>query len=143
MRLVRFGPPDAEKPGLLRQDGALLDVSAFGEDYDEVFFGSHGPERLRAWFAQNGGSSPRVPATTRIGAPIRRPSKIVCVGHNYRAHAEETQAPVPREPVLFLKAPSALSGPFDPVVIPRGSTKTDHEVELALVIGNRARQKIN
>lgn len=139
MRLVRFGPPDAEKPGLLRQDGALLDVSAFGEDYDEVFFGTRGPARLRAWFAQNGCSCPRVPAETRFAAPLRRPSKIVCVGHNYRAHAEETRVSVPSEPVLFLKAPSALSGPFDPVIIPRGSKKTDHEVELALVIGDRAR----
>jgi 2,4-diketo-3-deoxy-L-fuconate hydrolase len=139
MRLVRFGPPEAEKPGILQQDGSFADVSAFGEDYDEAFFGSRGPERLRAWLGRHGSSCPQVPAAARLGAPIRRPSKIVCVGHNYRAHAEETQAPVPSEPVLFLKAPSALSGPFDPVIIPRGSKKTDHEVELALVIGDRAR----
>ncbi|MBN1612718.1 MAG: fumarylacetoacetate hydrolase family protein [Polyangiaceae bacterium] len=139
MRLVRFGPPEAEKPGLFRQDGTLLDVSAFGEDYDEAFFGSRGPERLSAWLSRHSGSCPQAPAAARLGAPIRRPSKIVCVGHNYRAHAEETEAPVPSEPVLFLKAPSAVSGPFDPVVIPRGSKQTDHEVELALVIGDRAR----
>jgi 2,4-didehydro-3-deoxy-L-rhamnonate hydrolase len=139
MKLVRFGPLETEQPGLLREDGALFDVSAFGEDYDETFFGSRGPERLRAWFAEHAGSCPRVPAETRLGAPIRRPSKIVCVGHNYWAHAEETRAPVPSEPVLFLKAPSAVSGPFDPVVIPRGSKKTDHEVELAVVIGAQAR----
>lgn len=138
MKLFRFGPIGAEKPGLITDTGRV-DVSAFGEDYDEKFFGSGGIERLSSWYAENRERCRRVGADERIGPAICRPSKIVCVGRNYREHAKETGAEVPAEPLLFMKATSALSGPYDDVVIPRGSKKTDWEVELAVVIGKRAR----
>ncbi len=116
-----------------------LDVSGFGEDYDEGFFASGGPTRLMRWFAQNGGRCPRLGADERMGSPIRRPSKIVCIGRNYRAHAAETGAEAPSEPLVFMKATSALCGPYDDVFLPRGAEKLDYEVELAVVIGRRAR----
>jgi 2-keto-4-pentenoate hydratase/2-oxohepta-3-ene-1,7-dioic acid hydratase in catechol pathway len=116
-----------------------LDVSAFGEDYDERFFGSDGPRRLAGWLESQAGACPAVAADVRIGPPLARPSKIVCVGLNFRGHAEETFAKLPTEPVLFMKASSAQSGPTDPLMLPRGSRCTDWEVELAIVIGARAR----
>ncbi len=139
MKLFRFGPSGSERPGLLVDGEGRIDVSGFGEDYDEGFFASGGPTRLMRWFAQNGARCPRVGADERMGAPIRRPSKIVCIGRNYRAHAAETGAEVPTEPLVFMKATSALCGPFDDVIYPRGAEKLDYEVELALVIGRRAR----
>jgi 2,4-diketo-3-deoxy-L-fuconate hydrolase len=139
MKLFRFGASGSERPGLIVERRGRVDVSAFGEDYDEKFFGSDGLARLVAWYREHGESCPRVGADERIGPPICRPSKIVCVGRNYREHAAETGAEVPVEPLLFMKATSALCGPYDDVVIPRGSLKTDWEVELAVVIGKRAR----
>jgi len=139
VKLFRFGARGAEKPGLIAAGAGRVDVSAFGEDYDEKFFGSRGIERLAAWYAENRERCPQVGDGERIGPAICRPSKIVCVGRNYREHAAETGADVPAEPLLFMKATSALSGPYDDVVIPRGSSKTDWEVELAVVIGKRAR----
>jgi 2-keto-4-pentenoate hydratase/2-oxohepta-3-ene-1,7-dioic acid hydratase in catechol pathway len=115
-----------------------IDTSALGEDYDERFFASGGLERLGRWLDQHGRSAPRVNASVRWGAPIARPSKIVCIGLNYRDHARETGAPEPKEPILFFKATSALVGPYDDLLLPRGSKKTDWEVELAVVIGRRA-----
>jgi 2-keto-4-pentenoate hydratase/2-oxohepta-3-ene-1,7-dioic acid hydratase in catechol pathway len=137
MKLFRFGPRGAERPGVVRGD-AWLDVSAFGEDFGEAFFGSHGLARLGAWLDENHASCPRVDRSERLGPPISRPSKILCIGRNYRAHAAETGADVPTEPVVFMKATSALAGPNDDVHLPRGSQKTDWEVELAVVIGQGA-----
>jgi len=138
MKLFRFGLPGAEKPGVLLDD-ARLDVSAFGADYDEAFFESGGLARLRAWLAVHAPECPRVADEVRLGAPIRRPSKIVCIGLNYRKHAEETGAAIPAEPILFFKSTTALCGPNDALILPKGSRKTDWEVELAVVIGKTAR----
>ena len=138
MKLIRFGTPQNEKPGVQLQDGTRLDVSAFGSDYDETFFGTEGIEKLSQWLEQHQDSCPVVASDVRLGAPLARPSKIVCVGLNYAKHAEESGMAPPEEPVLFFKASSAITGPFDPIRIPKGSTKTDWEVELALVIGKKA-----
>ncbi len=140
MKLFRFGSPGSEKPGVVLGDNTWVDVSAFGADYDEAFFGSGGLAKLEAWLKQNGSSCPKVDVSkVRLGAPICRPSKIICVGLNYRAHAVETNMPIPAEPVLFFKATTALVGPNDDLKIPRGSEKTDWEVELAVIIGKTAR----
>lgn len=138
MKLLQFGPPDQEQPGLELPDGRRIDASAFGESYNEAFFGSGGLARLAAWAEANAASAPDIPADARIGAPIARPSKIVCIGLNFKDHAEESGMALPNEPVIFFKASSAFCGPFDPVIIPRGSQKTDWEVELALVISKKA-----
>lgn len=138
MKLIRFGTLQNEKPGVQLQDGTRLDVSAFGSDYDENFFGTEGIEKLSQWLEQHQDSCPVVASDVRLGAPLARPSKIVCVGLNYAKHAEESGMAPPEEPVLFFKASSAITGPFDPIRIPKGSTKTDWEVELALVIGKKA-----
>jgi 2,4-diketo-3-deoxy-L-fuconate hydrolase len=138
MKLIRFGEPERETPGLLDAAGDRIDASAFGQDYGEAFFGTDGLDRLAAWARDNAARAPRVPADVRWAAPIARPSKLVCIGLNYRDHAQETGAAIPAEPIVFLKATSAFVGPYDDLVIPRGSLKTDWEVELALVIGRRA-----
>ncbi|MHB8524910.1 MAG: fumarylacetoacetate hydrolase family protein [Candidatus Acidiferrales bacterium] len=138
MRLIRFGEPGRERPGILLGDGARLDVSAFGHDYDEAFFGNDGISSLRAWLDLHRDSAPRVPAAVRWGPPICRPSKIVCIGLNFRDHAAESRMEIPLEPVLFLKSTTSLAGPFDPVIMPRGGRKLDWEVELAVVIGMKA-----
>ncbi len=138
MKLIRFGEPGREKPGVLLSDGTRIDVSAFGSDYDESFFGGDGLARLRAWVDANAGSAPRVSESVRLGPPLVRPSKIICIGLNFSDHAAESNMALPTEPVIFFKSTSALSGPNDTVVIPRGSVKTDWEVELAFVIGKRA-----
>jgi 2,4-didehydro-3-deoxy-L-rhamnonate hydrolase len=140
MKLLRFGPSGYEKPGMLVEGQGRVDVSGFGEDYDEGFFASGGVTRLMRWFSQNGARCPRIGADERLGPPLRRPSKIVCVGRNYRAHAAETGAEVPTEPLLFMKATTALCGPDDDIVRPVGADKLDYEVELAVVIGRRARR---
>jgi 2,4-didehydro-3-deoxy-L-rhamnonate hydrolase len=137
MKLIRWGEPGQEKPGLLLPDGKRIDTSAFGSDYDESFFGG-GVARLKSWLQKNASSAPEVAPSLRLGSPICRPSKIICIGLNYRDHAEETKAETPKEPVLFFKASTALVGPNDPLVIPRNATKVDWEVELAVVIGQRA-----
>ncbi|MEO8359256.1 MAG: fumarylacetoacetate hydrolase family protein [Vicinamibacteria bacterium] len=139
MRLIRFGEPFRERPGVLLQDGVRLDVSAAVPDYDEAFFGDDGLERLGRWLESNTDTAPRVDASVRLGPPVRRPSKLVCIGLNYRDHAAETGAEIPKEPIIFFKSTTALVGPNDPVVTPRGSTKLDWEVELAVVIGKEAR----
>ncbi len=138
MKLIRFGEPGNERPGLILTDGRRVDVSVFGADYDETFFGSGGLERLGRWLTRGGRSAPAVKDDVRLGPPVVRPSKIVCIGLNYRDHAKETGQALPAEPVLFFKATTALSGPNDDVIIPKGSAKTDWEVELAVVIGRRA-----
>ena len=138
MKLIRFGAPGSERPGVQLEDGSRIDASAFGADYDEHFFGGNGFARLRDWVAANGARAPRIAATERLGPPICRPSKIVCVGLNFRDHAAESGMDIPREPVLFFKSTTALAGPNDPLVLPRNSSKVDWEVELAVVIGTRA-----
>ena len=114
------------------------DVSSFGEDFDENFFGTEGVERLHLWLVNNKISCPTVEDETRLGPPMVRPSKIVCIGLNYAKHAAETGMNTPKEPVLFFKSTSALVGPNDDLILPKGSKKTDWEVELALVIGKKA-----
>lgn len=137
MKLIRFGLPGAEKPGIVTGAGTF-DVSAFGEDYGEKFFETDGLQRLAAWWEKNGSSCPQVPAGTRLGPCIQRPSKIVCIGLNYADHAKETNAQIPAEPIVFFKSTTALVGPNDDLIIPRNSEKTDWEVELAVVIGRKA-----
>src|SRR5436190_177436 len=137
MKLIRFGEPSRERPGLLLPDGRRIDASALGADYDEAFFGSDGLERLARWLEREGAAASVVADGVRLGPPLCRPSKIVCVGLNYRDHARESGMAVPDEPVLFCKATSAISGPNDDVLIPRNGTKLDWEVELAVVIGRR------
>ena len=139
MRLIRVGPPGAERPGLLLEDGTRVDASSLGEDWDERFLGSDGLGRLSAWAKTDAARAPRLPADARLGSCVARPSKILCIGLNYADHARETNAKIPEEPILFFKATSALCGPDDDLVLPRGSVKTDWEVELAVVIGRRAR----
>jgi 2,4-didehydro-3-deoxy-L-rhamnonate hydrolase len=138
MKLIRMGDVGREKPGVLLEDGTRLDVSGFGADYDQVFFADDGISRLRNWLAQHGGSAPRGSFSVRLGAPICRPSKIVCIGLNFRDHAKESGMEIHKEPVIFFKASSSLVGPNDPLVIPKNATKVDWEVELAIVIGKKA-----
>jgi len=138
MKLIRFGTAGNEKPGIQLTDGTWLDISAFGEDYDEGFFGDGGLNRLETWLTTNQDKCPKVNKETRLGPPLTRPSKIVCVGLNYAQHAAESGMAVPKEPVLFFKATSAIVGPNDDLIIPKGSEKTDWEVELSIVIGKKA-----
>ena len=138
MKLIRKGEIGEETPGLLLADGREVDVSAFGEDYDEAFFETNGMERLSEWVRTHAESSPEFPDVMRWGSPIARPSKIVCIGLNYKDHAEESGVEIPEEPVIFFKATSAFCGPNDNLIIPRNSEKTDWEVELAFIIGKRA-----
>lgn len=138
MQLFRFGPLGHEQPGVRTADGQRLDVSAFGEDYNEAFFATDGLARLAAWLGSRAAACPAVPADARLGSCVARPSKIVCIGLNYRDHGTETGLGLPTEPVFFLKATSALCGPHDDVVLPRGATKLDWEAELAFVIGKQA-----
>ena len=135
MKLVRWGLNGEEKPGIW-VDGKMLDVSAHIRDYDAAFFVGGGLQQLTA--ALESHSFPVLPANIRLGCPVANPSKIICVGLNYAKHAAETGAAVPTEPIIFLKATSAITGPYDVIQIPRNSTKTDWEVELAVVIGKRA-----
>jgi 2-keto-4-pentenoate hydratase/2-oxohepta-3-ene-1,7-dioic acid hydratase in catechol pathway len=138
MKLIRFGAAGTEKPGVILEDGSRIDVSSFGRDYDESFFGGEGIHQLRNWLAANATKAPRIEGTIRLGCPIIRPNKIVCIGLNYRDHAAETGGKIPTEPILFFKSTYALVGPNDDLVIPRNSEKTDWEVELAVIIGKKA-----
>lgn len=138
MKLIRFGPQGAEKPGIETADGRRYDVSAFCSDYDQAFFASEGPSRLAKWAAAQGAALAPLAGGERLGPPIANPSKIICVGLNYAKHALESKMERPNEPVLFFKSTTAITGPFDPIIIPPGSTKTDWEVELAVVIGKKA-----
>ena len=138
MKLIRYGEPGHEKPGIQTSEGKNLDVSAFGEDFNEKFFETDGLNRLAGWLHENQATCSQIPKGTRLGPCIARPSKIVCIGLNYAKHAEESGMAKPTEPVVFFKATSALCGPNDNVIIPRNSKKTDWEVELAVVIGKKA-----
>ena len=138
MRLIRFGDSGREEPGVLLPDGRRVDASGEFHDYDEGFFASGGLEGLAEWVADGCPGGALIDPAARLGPPVNRPSKIVCVGKNYLDHAKEMGGEIPSEPVLFMKASSAWSGPHDDVIIPRGGTKMDYEVELALVIGRTA-----
>ncbi|HEX4105181.1 MAG TPA: fumarylacetoacetate hydrolase family protein [Rhizomicrobium sp.] len=134
MKLLRWGAKGEEKPGLLDKDGSARDLSGVIGDITPDLLSPEGLQRL-AGIDANG--LPKVPHAARLGVPLTGISKIVCVGLNYADHAAETGAPIPKEPILFLKALSALSGPNDDITVPRGSVKTDWEVELGVVIGSR------
>ncbi|WP_289039952.1 fumarylacetoacetate hydrolase family protein [uncultured Zobellia sp.] len=138
MKLIRFGSIGNEKPGVQLDNGTRLDVSGFVSDYNEDFFGGDGIEKLSNWLSENEKNCPEVPNDVRLGSPLVRPSKIVCVGLNYAKHATESGMAIPKEPVLFFKSTSAIVGPNDDVIIPKNSEKTDWEVELAIVIGKKA-----
>ena len=135
MKLIRFGKEGQEKPGI-HLDGKNYDLSAFIKDYDESFFEQNGLQKLAG--IVNEEKLPIVEDGQRIGSPIARPSKILCIGLNYAKHAKETGAAIPTEPILFMKSTSSLTGPFDNIIIPKNSEKTDWEVELGVVIGKKA-----
>jgi 2,4-diketo-3-deoxy-L-fuconate hydrolase len=137
MKLIRFGELGKEKPGV-HIDGVNYDVSGFIKDYDEMFFGNGGIPHLGWMLQQHKNMLPKVADGVRIGSPVARPSKIVCIGLNYAKHAKETNAPIPKEPIIFFKSTTSLAGPGDTIIIPRDSVKTDWEVELAFVIEKKA-----
>ena len=135
MKLLRYGEPGKEKPGI-EVDGVRYDVSDLVHDYDEEFFAANGIETLRQKFSL--ASASMIDKEVRLGEPVKRPGKLICIGLNYRKHAAESGMAVPTEPVIFFKATSSIVGPNDSIIIPKNSTKTDWEVELAVVISRRA-----
>ncbi len=137
MKLLRYIENGQVKTGVSIND-TYYDTSGFGSDYDEFFFGSGGLKNLDAYIKAQDGKLKKLDKNIAITSPIARPSKIICIGLNYADHAKETGATPPPEPVIFMKATTALCGPFDDIVIPRNSVKTDWEVELAIVIGKKA-----
>lgn len=136
MKLLRFGPPGQEKPGMLGADGTIRNLSGVLPDFSGDALSAAGLAKLAAVDAA---SLPEVPASTRLGPPVAHMKNFVCIGLNYADHAAETGAAIPKEPIIFLKSLGALCGPNDDVQIPKGSVKTDWEVELAIVIGTRAK----
>ena len=136
MKLLRFGELGSEKPGMMDTDGVIRDLSDIVPDIAGAVLSDEGMEAIRA---VDPASLPLVPADTRLGACVADTGKFVCIGLNYADHAAESGLEVPPEPVIFMKATSAICGPNDPIVIPRGSEKTDWEVELAVIIGKRAK----
>jgi 2-keto-4-pentenoate hydratase/2-oxohepta-3-ene-1,7-dioic acid hydratase in catechol pathway len=137
VKLLRVGPTGSERPALLSEDGTLHDLSGVTPDIDGDFLAGGGIERARRAYDQR--ELPVLTGTHRTGPPVARPGKVVCVGLNYRDHAEETGAEIPAEPIVFMKAVNTVVGPDDRVLIPRASVKTDYEVELAVVLSGRAR----
>jgi 2,4-didehydro-3-deoxy-L-rhamnonate hydrolase len=137
MKLIRYREGGTARPGVILND-VYYDASAFGEDYNEHFFESNGLERLRAFVESNNAQLRQLPNDIVLDSPVARPSKIICIGLNYSDHARETGAATPAEPIIFFKATSSLAGPNDDLIIPKGSQKTDWEVELAVVVGKRA-----
>jgi len=137
MKLIRYGNPGQEKPGVIIDD-KKYGLPGFSGDYDEAFFGGDGLQKLSEYTALHKNELEELPEDVRLGAPVFKPSKIVCIGLNFADHAKETNAPIPAEPIIFFKATTALTGPNDDVIIPRNSVKTDWEVELAFVIGKKA-----
>ena len=138
MKLIRFGNPGEEKPGVINENNQKIDVSNFGEDYDEKFFETNGSDRLSKWLKSHSQDCQIISEQERLGPPSCRPSKLVCVGLNYTKHAKESGMKTPKEPVLFFKSTSALCGPYDDIIIPKNSKKTDWEVELAVLIKKKA-----
>ena len=137
MKLFRFGEVGNEKPGVIIDD-VLYDVSQFVEDYNEYFFETDGIEKLSQLLIEVQDELHEIPTNSRIGSCVARPTKIICIGLNFADHAEESGAEIPKEPIIFFKSTTALSGPNDMVIIPKNSSKTDWEVELAFVIGKKA-----
>ena len=137
MKLIRFGAAGHEQPGVELSDGTRVDVSPLVHEFDEQFFAGDGRAELQQWIQTHAASAVRISSHERLGAPLARPSKIVCIGLNFRDHAAESGMPLPAEPVIFFKATSAIAGPDDDVIIPKGGAKVDWEVELAVVIGRR------
>ena len=139
MKLIRFGEPGNEKPGLFISDNKYIDVSDICNDFNEEFFADGGLIRLQTWFDAHRNSLSYISQPVRLGAPVCKPSKIVCIGLNFGKHAKEAKMERPSEPVIFFKATSAMCGPNDNLIIPRNSNKTDWEVELAMVISKEAK----
>lgn len=137
MKLIRFGEVHKEKTGAMLNE-QYYDTSSFGEEYDEQFFESDGLRRLQKFIESNKGNLPLVSKGVRLGSPVARPSKIICIGLNYADHAMETKANIPTEPIIFFKSTTALCGPNDDIIIPKNSKKTDWEVELAVVISKKS-----
>ncbi len=137
MKLFRFGKPGEEKPAVFLDD-KKYDVSAFVDDYDEEFFSGGGIQQLQQLIRDHFDQFILLPANVRLGPPVVRPSKIICIGLNYIDHALETKSPVPKEPIIFFKSQTAICGPNDDVILPKNSIKTDWEVELAVVVGKKA-----
>lgn len=138
MQLARFGPPGAERPAVRGDDGTVFDISALTPDIDGAFLGGGGIAQVRAALAEGRLDVLDVEGM-RVGAPVARPGALICIGMNYAAHAAESGAAPPKLPVVFFKHPNTVVGPYDDVLIPRGSTRTDWEVELGVVIGRPAR----
>lgn len=136
MKLIRFGEEGKEKPGILVGE-KRYDVSSIVTDYNESFFENNGLEQLKSAI-ERGIYFPQVANDIRLGSPVARPSKIICIGLNYVDHCHETNAPIPTEPIIFFKSTTSLCGPNDNLIIPKGSEKTDWEVELAFVVGKKA-----
>jgi 2,4-diketo-3-deoxy-L-fuconate hydrolase len=137
MKLIRFGELNQEKTGVIIDD-EYYDTSVFGQDYNEHFFETDGLNNLQKFIESNKDQLPKISKEVRLSSPVSRPSKIICIGLNYADHAKETKANIPTEPIIFFKSTTALSGPNDDVTIPKNSTKTDWEVELAVIIGRKA-----
>ena len=137
MKLIRFGEFGKEQPGV-HINGVNYDVSSFIKDYDEHFFAGEGLLQLAKIVAEHTTNLPVVANGIRLGSPVARPSKIVCIGLNYAKHAKETNAPIPKEPIIFFKSTTSLGGPNDTITIPKNSIKTDWEVELAFIMGKKA-----
>jgi 2,4-diketo-3-deoxy-L-fuconate hydrolase len=137
MKLIRWMNGNKPATGIILND-EYVDTSSFGEDYNEVFFENEGLDRLQKFVESNKDGLPKLSQDIHLASPIARPSKIVCIGLNYADHAKETNAQIPKEPIIFFKSTTALIGPNDDVVIPKNSKKTDWEVELAIVIGKKA-----
>ena len=138
MKLIRFGEPGREKPGVEQDSGQRVDLSDAIDDYTPEFFASGGLERVKALVA-GGTKFPSVSAGMRLGPPVARPHKFIAIGLNYRKHAEEMGLPIPSEPVIFTKLTSCIMGPNDDVIVPKGSTKLDYEAELAFVMKDKVR----
>tara|TARA_Y100000590_G_scaffold117167_1_gene133846 strand:+ start:870 stop:1727 length:858 start_codon:yes stop_codon:yes gene_type:complete len=139
MKLIRFGEIGNEKPGLYIDKKTILDLSGFGEDYNEEFFNNDGLNRLQNWVKQNNKSLKAINPDIRIGPPVCRPSKIICIGLNFLDHAKESGVTPPTEPIIFFKSTTSICGPFENLVIPKNAKKTDWEVELAIVINKKAK----
>ncbi|MEO7531834.1 MAG: fumarylacetoacetate hydrolase family protein [Sediminibacterium sp.] len=138
MKLIRFGNAEKERPGV-HIEGENYDVSGFIKDFDESFFANGGLQHLEWMLHEHKNMLPLIKAGTRLGCPVAKPSKILCIGLNYAKHAKETNLPIPKEPILFMKSTTAITGPDDFIMIPKNSVKTDWEVELAFVIGRKTR----
>ena len=137
MKLIRYGQPGQELPGVIINNKQYA-LPGFDEDYTEAFFETEGLSRLNHYITQHQSDLIELPDNARLGSPVAKPSKIVCIGLNYADHAKEANLPLPAEPIIFLKATTAIVGPNDDLVLPKNSTKVDWEVEFAVVIGKKA-----